>query len=90
MSLFYSLSLLGKFWQEKMNHFMVRGTIFCILGQIIVLFFTFSNLPTQVPLYYTLPWGESRLAPVANLFLFPLLSVLVLVVDSLMAMYYSR
>ena len=70
MSIFLSLSLLGKFWQEKINNSAVRWTLFFIVIQIFILFLTFSGLPSQVPLYYSLPWGENRLAPVTNLFFF--------------------
>ena len=90
MSIFLSLSLLGKFWQEKMNSHAVRWTSFFILVQIIILFFTFSGLPSQIPLYYSLPWGENRLAPVTNLIFFPLFSILIVVVNSVLAMAYSQ
>jgi len=89
MSIFYSLSLLGQFWQEKINNTFVKWIVFFILAQIVILFFTFSSLPSQIPFYYSLPWGEIRLAPVANLFLFPLLSVFIFIVNSMLSMYYS-
>lgn len=89
MSIFYSLSLLGQFWQEKINSTFIRWIIFFILAQLIILFFTYSNLPPQVPLYYSLPWGEARLALVINLFLFPLFSVLIFIVNSMLAMFYA-
>jgi len=90
MSLFYSLSLLGKFWQEKVNTTLIRWITFFIILQLVILFFTFSTLPSQVPLYYSLPWGEGRLAPVSNLFLFPLYSVLMFIINSVFAMIYSH
>lgn len=89
MSLFYSLSLLGQFWQEKINSTFIRWIFFFIFSQLIILFFTYSNLPPQVPLYYSLPWGEARLASVINLFLFPLFSVLIFIVNSMLAMFYA-
>ena len=67
----------------------IRWTIFFILSQLLILFFTYSNLPPQIPLYYSLPWGEGRLAPVINLFLFPLFSVLIFIVNSMLAMFYA-
>ena len=33
------------------------------------------SLPTVVPLYFTLPWGEARLAPKLMLYLLPLMSL---------------
>lgn len=38
-----------------------------------------SSLPTVVPLYFGLPWGEARLAPKLMLYLLPLISLLFIV-----------
>lgn len=34
--------------------------------------FTFGRLPAQVPLFYSLPWGEEQLAPKISLLILPL------------------
>jgi hypothetical protein len=40
-----------------------------------------SRLPSVVPLYFTLPWGEARLAAKVMLYLLPLLSLVFLVIN---------
>ncbi len=40
--------------------------------------FLSSRLPRVVPLYYSLPWGEARLAPKNVLFYIPAISLLIL------------
>lgn len=39
-----------------------------------VFLFKFQNLPPQIPLFFTLPWGEDQLVDVWFIFLLPLLS----------------
>ncbi len=36
-----------------------------------------TRLPVSIPLYFTLPWGEARLAPKLMLYLLPGLSVVI-------------
>lgn len=38
-----------------------------------------GSLPTVVPLYFTLPWGEARLAPKLMLYLLPIMSLLFII-----------
>ena len=40
-----------------------------------------TKLPQVVPLYFTLPWGEARLAPRPMLYLLPSVSLLVMIVN---------
>ncbi len=39
------------------------------------------KLPQVVPLYFTLPWGEARLAPRLMLYLLPSISLVVMIVN---------
>lgn len=39
------------------------------------------RLPQVVPLYFTLPWGEARLAPRLMLYLLPSISIVVMMVN---------
>ena len=81
---------LGKFWQERINSIIFRWTLVLIIFQIAYLIFILNALPPQIPLYYSLPWGESRLTSFTSLFLLPLYSIIVLFIDSFLAMIYSR
>lgn len=50
---------------------MMSGIISLILGK----------LPLTVPLYFSLPWGETRLAPRMMLFSMPLIVLLVILIN---------
>jgi hypothetical protein len=46
---------------------------------------SFSRFPPQIPLYFTLPWGEARLAPKQMLYLLPGITFLFLMLNILIA-----
>jgi hypothetical protein len=79
---------LGKFWQNKLNHQIFRWNIIFIIGQLAFLIFKFNSLPDQVPLYYSLPWGESQLASVPALFFLPTFSIIFLLINHLLATFF--
>ncbi|MFA6184684.1 MAG: hypothetical protein WCT51_04360 [Candidatus Shapirobacteria bacterium] len=89
-SLFSQVSLLGNFWQEKINSQFLRWNLFLIIFQIVILFFKFNNLPQQVPLYYSLPWGEEQLASTTSLFLLPTFSIIILLINNLIATFFFK
>lgn len=55
-----------------------RAGLFLILLQIVIILINFNNLPSVVPLFYSLPWGEKRLADSRFLFMLPSFSLLIL------------
>lgn len=79
------LALLGKFWQEKSLSLIFRWSLTFIIFQVGLILFKYGNLPQQVPFYYSLPWGESQLAPVDYLFMLPGISFLILVINNFSA-----
>ncbi len=85
-----SISRIGLFWQEKVNGQLFRWNIFLILFQFALLFIKFNSLPPQIPLYYSQPWGETRLAPVSSIFLLPLFSILVAFLNNLLAIFFLK
>ena len=85
--IFIKLSLLGKFWQEKINGTIFRWNTITILFQLILIVIKFDNLPVQVPLYYSLPWGSQRLVSGALLFLLPSFSIVFLLINNLLAAF---
>jgi hypothetical protein len=84
-SVSYQISNLGKFWQEKINSQIFRWNLILIVFQLTYLIYKFYELPRQVPLYYSLPWGEARLTHASNLFLLPTFSIIVGLVNNLSA-----
>ncbi len=85
--LLLGLSTLGRFWQEKTNSRLFRWNILFIILQIVLLILKFNDLPSLVPLFYSEPWGESQLVSAPLLFLLPLLSIIVAVTNSLLAVF---
>jgi hypothetical protein len=94
MSFFKTLSLsisrIGLFWQEKVNGQLFRWNLFFILFQFAVLFVKFNDLPPQIPLYYSEPWGETRLASVSYIFILPTLSIIIMLVNNLLAVFFLK
>lgn len=90
MKLINQLSFLGKFWQEKINKKVFRWNLIFIIIQLVLLFFKFNDLPVSVPLYYSLPWGEAQLAPASTLFLLPAFSLIVGLINSILAVSFSE
>ncbi|MDD2483371.1 MAG: hypothetical protein PHE32_00090 [Candidatus Shapirobacteria bacterium] len=89
-SLFSQISILGSFWQEKINHHIFRWNLVLIIFQLIILFIKFNSLPQQVPLYYSLPWGEDQLASATSLFLLPTFSIIILLLNNLIATFFLK
>lgn len=86
----FYISQIGSFWQEKVNSQIFRWNIFFIVVQIALIFFRYTDLPPQVPLYYSQPWGEAQLATVSYLFLLPIASFIVLVLNNFLAIFYLK
>lgn len=56
-----------------------------VVLMIIVIVGFWQFLPMSVPLFFTEPWGEARLAPKIFLFLLPISGFLVIVVNLILA-----
>ena len=84
-NIFVKLSLLGKFWEEKINGTLFRWNVLVIIFQLVFIFLKFDSLPKQVPLYYSLPWGSQRLASAASLFLLPSFSIVFSLINNIIA-----
>ncbi|SRR5574344_363082 len=83
-------SFLGRFWQEKVNSVIFRWNLFFIIIQLAVIIFKFNALPPKVPLYYSLPWGESQLGNASSLFLLPVFSITILLLNNLLANFFLK
>ncbi len=79
------ISTLGSFWQEKVNHHFIRWNFSFIILQLVFIIFKFNDLPQQIPLYYSLPWGEGQLASAASIFILPTFCIIILLFNNLIA-----
>lgn len=87
-SVYNQIGSLGKIWQEKSNHQIFRWNLIFIGCQLALLFFKFNSLPSQVPFYYSLPWGASQLTSASTLFILPMFSIIFLLIDHLLAAFF--
>ena len=87
---FYKLSVLGQLWQNKPVAKIFRWNMFVILLQLLFLVSKFSHLPQQVPLFYSRPWGETRLTSSTTLFLLPGFSIIILLINHLIAAIFLK
>lgn len=76
------LAIFGKFWQDKYVFLIFRINVLVLVIQFGYLLFFFNRLPPEVPLYYSLPWGVSQITSVKDLFILPIVSILILIVNN--------
>jgi len=84
------LSLLGQFWQEKNLVSIIRWHALVVIFQLFFLINKFSDLPQKVPLFYSRPWGDGRLASANNLFILPGLSIIFLLVNNFLSALFLK
>ena len=64
--------------------------IFFLAVQLVAILIFWRKLPPQVPLLYSRPWGEKQLASPNFLFLLPLLCLVIVTINLLLAAWASR
>jgi hypothetical protein len=60
---------------DKFGRTSYVSALFLIIVMISMISLLFGKMPPSVPLYFTLPWGEARLAPKGLLYLLPSISM---------------
>jgi hypothetical protein len=85
-----SLAKVGQFWQEKLNGTVFRWNLVVIIAQTSYIWYRYNSLPPEVPLYYSRPWGVEQLAASATVFLLPLMSFIVMIINTLFAVFLLR
>jgi len=88
--IFQPLSDLGHFWQQKINSRVLRWNLFFICLQVGVLIWKFNSLPPKIPLFYSLPWGNSQLTNNSSLFLLPTISIVFLLINNLFSVSFYK
>lgn len=56
---------------DKFGRTSYVSALLLIIVMISLISLLFGKMPPSVPLYFTLPWGEARLAPKAMLYILP-------------------
>ena len=89
-SLFSQFFQIGDFWQKKYNRNLVTYTLILIFVQIIVLIFSYDDLPPQIPLFYSLPWGQNQLANTSYIFILPISSTVILIINTTLISFLAK
>jgi len=64
--------------------------VFSVIIQAVLILGSWAKLPPQLPLYFSRPWGEMVLSSPLGLWLLPVIALLTLVVNFLLAIFAVR
>jgi hypothetical protein len=73
-----------KEFYKSQDPFAFWSTAFCAGSAVIILFLLFLNLnrlPPQLPLFYSLPWGDNQLGTLAQFIILPAIIILVSLIN---------
>lgn len=80
-ALLEKLSHIGLYWQNTNFVAYTRLSFIFIVFQIVILVSTFNQLPPEVPMFFSSPWGDSQLTKSSNLILLPIFSFLIVIIN---------
>lgn len=75
-------------WMSSQDRYYLASTIFTFISVIIILslyFFSVNVLPTRLPLFYSLPWGQNELTNKSSLLILPAIITTVVLINMLLA-----
>jgi hypothetical protein len=70
-------------WRDNICGIALRLALGFLVISLLTLTWFFRKLPAQVPLFYSRPWGEAQLVSPLWLSLLPLITLVVLVINTL-------
>jgi len=88
--IFLQLSELGNFWQKITSRRLFLLGIGLIIFQSLAITFYLDSLPPQLPLFYSLPWGQRQLVSPQYLYLLPLSSLVTFFVDVFFILFLAK
>jgi len=81
-------------WQQLWLNKIIRvsniGTVLSIFFTLIIISIFYTKLPPEIPLWYSLPWGETRLATPLWLFLLPVASLVSFFINTIVALMLTQ
>ena len=69
---------------------LLKLSFILILVQALIILFSLSFLPSQVPLFYSRPWGEEQLAHPPYLFILPLANLVIFILNSILLSFIGK
>ncbi len=89
-SIFHHLSQMGQFWQKPINRKLLVYSILLIIIQVVFITFYYDQLPRQVPLFYSRPWGKDQLVSSPYLYLLPITSFVILLLNMFLIVFFAK
>lgn len=76
---------------DKLIKNIIWGHLFILIFYLVLLFWKWSSLPSQIPLFYSLPKGEEQLGNNFQIILIPFFSLLIFGLNLfLSSLYYAK
>ncbi len=69
-------------WRDQVCGTAARFTLLCLGLGLVFWLWQYHNLPPQVPLFYSRPWGEVQLVPPLALAILPGGTIIILMINS--------
>lgn len=66
---------------DKIIFYSITLSIIVLVIEAALVGFRYAGLPSQIPLFYSLPWGNSQLATTSQILILPTISILVLLTN---------
>lgn len=78
------------FRQDKLLFTPTLFSLLMIIFSFVIFLFKKETLPHQVPLNYSLPWGEEQLVPAVYLLILPLSSLIVFIFNIFWSFFFIK
>lgn len=78
-------TMMNGFFSQRTMKLVLYGGIALISIQIVLLVLKWESLPPELPLYYSRPWGDEQIAPRIFVGIFPLISIVFLILNTLLS-----
>lgn len=90
LNLSHSVAKIGQFWQEKLNGTVFRWNLIIAILQFAFVWYKYTDLPPEIPLFYSRPWGAEQLASSSSAFLLPVITIIVMILNNFLAVFLLR
>jgi len=74
-----------KLWQFKKFKMAIRAFVVFFIVSLLIIILKWKKLPPEVPLFYSLPWGEEQLADPLQLLILPFSSLVAFTLNFFLA-----
>lgn len=75
---------------DRVLKFAFSGALLLLLSQMILIIINYRGLPPLIPLYFHRPWGTEQIANVNFIFLIPAITLVLVVLNTNLALIYYK